>query len=350
MSGAPRNGWLVGPGFDGLWMVGPAFAVSALALVLPEDLELGGLGWLLIVVGIDVAHVWSTLYRTYADPGLWARHRRLLVGAPVVAALGALALVPLGELGFWRALAYFAAFHFVRQHVGVGLLYRARSGEPMVGPAALWERAALYAGPLVALAWWHASLPRGFAWFLPGDFVAVPRGVAHAASVAGAIAVLGHLSQRVREQRTSWARDLWWLGGSLAWLVGVVATNGDLPFTLTNVVSHGVPYVALVGWTAGRQWQVAGRGAFSARWFTAAGLPALIGLPIALALAEEALWDWTVWGEHPEWFGEAAVDASLTPVAAALLSVPQLTHYLLDGFIWKADFGDPPLRTLLRER
>ena len=40
-----------------------------------------------------------------------------------------MALYSRGELVFWRALAYLAVFHFVRQQYGWMALYRARMGE-----------------------------------------------------------------------------------------------------------------------------------------------------------------------------------------------------------------------------
>jgi hypothetical protein len=59
-----------------------------------------------------------------------------------------------------------------------------------------------------------------------------------------------------------------------------------------------------------------------------------------LAYVEELLWDSAVWHERPwlsrEWLsGENWQIGNLEIVLVPLLAVPQLTHYLLDGFIWK---------------
>ena len=35
--------------------------------------------WAVVIVGIDVSHVWSTLFRTYLDPQEFRRHRLLLL-------------------------------------------------------------------------------------------------------------------------------------------------------------------------------------------------------------------------------------------------------------------------------
>ena len=36
-----------------------------------------------------------------------------------------------------------------------------------------------------------------------------------------------------------------------AWGTGIILFNGDLPFTLINILSHGIPYMALI-WLYGR--------------------------------------------------------------------------------------------------
>ena len=62
---------------------------------------------------------------------------------------------------------------------------------------------------------------------------------------------------------------------------------------------------------------------------------------VALAFIEEGLWDGLVWREHSDFFAlfqglpaihQHALLAALVP----LLTVPQATHYVLDGFIWKS--------------
>ena len=35
------------------------------------------------------------------------------------------------------------------------------------------------------------------------------------------------------------------IGTAASWYIGIVAATGDLVFTMTNVVAHGIPYLAL---------------------------------------------------------------------------------------------------------
>ena len=127
------------------------------------------------VVGVDVAHVWSTFWRVYADPQELRRRPVLYAALPATAyALGVLAYTA-GPLVFWRILAYVAVFHFVRQQYGWVALYRRKNGENGE-PGAAWERrldmATIYGATVAPLVFWHANMPRRFHWFLDGDFVA----------------------------------------------------------------------------------------------------------------------------------------------------------------------------------
>jgi hypothetical protein len=49
------------------------------------------------------------------------------------------------------------------------------------------------------------------------------------------------------------------------------------------------------------------------------------------------LWDVLVWHEHPSLFGAwgLRVSESLLAFVVPALTVPQATHYVLDGLIWR---------------
>jgi hypothetical protein len=114
--------------------------------------------------------------------------------------------------------------------------------------------------------------------------------------------------------------------------------NGDLAFTVTNVVSHGIPYIALI-WTFGnRRMRTAPEARF--RIFRVTWIPMFLASLVLLAYVEEGLWDGFIWRDHPVAFRffsdlpqlmESPVLTWLVP----LLALPQITHYLLDGFIWR---------------
>lgn len=344
--------WVRSAPFDLLLLAGtPLLAAAAVWLV--PSLRSGGVppwGWLLLVVGADVAHVWSTLWRTYLDPAELARRPALYSTVPVLCwAAGALVYRAFGPLGFWRVLAYLAVFHFIRQQYGFLRLYQRLEGPPSPFDDAL-DRAALYGGMLYPLVYWHAVPSRAFEWFVAGDFVRLPGFLAVPAAWAYA-AALGawglRQAWRAREGGLHPGRLAVVLGTAAAWWTGIVACDSDLAFTFTNVLAHGVPYFALM-WVATPR--APGRAAALPR---AAWGAAFLLVPFALAYIEEGAWDLLFWKEHAGVFlGLSALPApelglSAAAVLAPLLALPQATHYVLDAYIWRFDGTNPGLSEAL---
>jgi hypothetical protein len=338
----PLQPWLFSRPLDLLAFGGSA--LLGLALVgwgawqgrLWDPLPLGV--WLALVVGVDVAHVNSTWLRTYLDPAEVRRHPARYLLTPILAwALGA-SLHAFGSFAFWRVLAYLAVFHFIRQQVGWMALYQRL--EPGLGA---WDRrldrATTYAATLWPLLWWHAHLPRRFSWFVAGDFAGpITAGLARAALPL----YLGLLAAFVLRQLWRWRREGFLPVGkslvvattALTWWLGIVALDSDLAFTALNVLPHGVPYAVLVWHRTAAEDRAAG----AARALLKAGPGVALVVVLAVALGEEWAWDLGIWHDHPDLFGQGF---DLGPMAQALvvplLALPQATHYLLDGMIWKRE-------------
>jgi hypothetical protein len=335
-----RQPWLRSPRYDGWFILAPPFLALLVVALLPatyrHSAELPLLAWVGVVLLIDVAHVYGTLFQTYFDPVQRQRRRTLLWVVPLACYAGGVALHAVGGLVFWRTLTYLAVFHFVRQQYGFMRLY-ARHEAPAAG--AWLGTALIYAATLYPLLYWHLSPPRNFNWFIDGDFVQHdwPLG-RHLATCLYVALLLAYLSREAwlyrQHQRFNLPRNLLLGGTALSWYAGIVLFNGDLAFTLLNVVSHGVPYLALV-WSR-RPAGVRGRG----WWAGSYGLPVFLGAIILFAFLEEGLWDGLVWREHGTVFGWFQ---ALPPIAqptllmwlVPLLALPQSTHYVLDGFIWR---------------
>jgi hypothetical protein len=333
--------WLFSARVDVGVFLGAAVGSLAVALALSAAGVRGDVPtwlWLVVVVGFDVAHVWSTVWRAYFDPEEVRRRPLLYAGAPLLAFGLLVAAYGVSADFFWRALAYVAVFHFVRQQVGWMVLYgrRARSPEWEVR----FDAAVMYAATLGPIVWWHAHLPRPFWWFREGDFVpGLPAWVGTAA-LAVHLLVLGAwltvaLVRRARGVPLHLGKVLLALATCLAWDGGIVLAPDDVTFTVMNVALHGVPYLALLFLYAQRRAAEGGYGALKA--VMRAGLPAFLGLLWLIAWVEELGWDRLVWHEHPRVFGGSAgeLPAWVLTLAVPLLALPQATHYLLDAFIWR---------------
>jgi hypothetical protein len=135
------------------------------------------------------------------------------------------------------------------------------------------------------------------------------------------------------------------------WYVGIVALDSDYGFMVTNVPIHGVPYLALCWRYAARRYgrtDAAAPGARLAGAVVTAGAPAFVAVLVALALGEEAAWDRLVWHDHPALFGDAdARGRAALAWIVPLLAVPQASHYVLDGLVWRGGASNPELRQVL---
>lgn len=358
-SAARHGAWIWGRGTD-LAVFGGAAAISlALAALAPALSADGGLlptwGWLAFVVAIDVAHVHTTIFRTYLDGEELRRRPALYAAIPIGCWLVGALLHSISHLAFWRALAYVAVFHFVRQQAGWVAIYRARAGERSRVDRVL-DDALIYLATGWPLLWWHAHLPRGFRWFVEGDFVTAPwlaaavtpLGAAYAA--VAALYVARAVQRALRGEPINTGKHVVVAATAATWYVGIVGLDSDFAFTVTNVIGHGVPYMALL-FVYTRERAREAPGSLVAR-IAGGGLLAFLGVVLCLAFVEEALWDRLVWHDRPFLFGGGDRDEPLlSPLARSLivplLAVPQATHYVLDAILWRRrDTGPAQARAL----
>ena len=80
----------------------------------------------------------------------------------------------------------------------------------------------------------------------------------------------------------------------------------------------------------------------------------MLSLIIILAYGEEFLWDTYINRSKSSYFDfitpykVTALNSRITlSFAIAFLSIPQLSHYIIDGFIWKNNDSNPYLKPLL---
>jgi len=343
---ADSSPWLFSPAID-LLSFGGSAAISMLLLgigyangLLEE--ETPDWTWVTAVLLVDVAHVYATAFRVYFVPEELRRRPWLYLLTPLLGWLLGVAVYSESESLFWRLLAYLAVFHFVRQQYGWVALYRARAGEQ----DGKWlDVAAIYAATLWPLLWWHGHLPRAFWWFREFDFAVESSRWASWTEPLYWCILAGYFARSLyRGMRSrSWSpgKDLVVATTALCWYVGIVALNSDYAFTVTNVFIHGIPYMVLVHW-----YQDRARGAREAddraeprralqRGGRIASWSKYLATLWVLAYVEEFFWHRGVWHERLWLFGAAWPWGNAQVWLVPLLAVPQLTHYVLDGFLWK---------------
>src|SRR5882724_1606946 len=181
VTGNKSNLWLFSAGTDLSVFLGSAL-LAIIALVIGARMgvfnsDTPDWTWIPAVLLVDVAHVYSTGFRAYLNKDEFRRRPKLYSLVPVISLAAGIALYYLGDMVFWRVLAYLAVFHFVRQQYGWVALYRRRVGEN--DRFGYWvDTITIYAATIYPLLYWHAHLPRRFWWFIKSDFwSALPLGM-----------------------------------------------------------------------------------------------------------------------------------------------------------------------------
>jgi hypothetical protein len=357
--------WIHSAALDSLFILSPPLIVSMTLLLFPDYFnqteEVPPWIWMSLIVGVDVAHVYSSLYRTYFDREEFSRRSAVYLLTPLFCWAAGAILYSLGALVFWRILAYLAVFHFIRQQYGFMMIYgRGERHHPW------WLRRfdvlVIYATMLFPLLYWHTHLPRNFNWFIEGDFIALPRSVPENLFLGlyGVLLVFYVVKEGLlsaRDRMINFPKNLLVLGTAAAWSIGIIFYNGDLAFTATNVIAHGIPYTALVWIYCHRKWSHSSKekrdtGRLAPQFYSVTFLPLFLGLLFFFAYVEEGAWDILIWRDHPTLFGQwsdlwQVSDHQTLSWLVPLLALPQMTHYVLDGFIWRMNRPDSDLKQIL---
>lgn len=346
-----KQPWLLHPRTETWFICLPPFLCVGIIFLFPtffQSTQVNTLWWVALILIVDVGHVYSTLYRTYFDKQQWLQHKPILIAIPILCFLTALLVYQFGSVLFWRIMAYTAVFHFIRQQYGLMKVYQRKETTDLQIKSAVWM---VYASMLYPLVYWHCKGPFQFNWFTSDDFIFIPSNyIEYIARVLYGIILLwfGFETMRVwmQKQYVNIPLLLIVTGRALNWFFGIVYFKSDLSFTLLNVISHGIPYITLVWLFTAKQSKDTrkARYTFQQLLISRYGLFIFLAIPLLLGFLEEGCWDAFVWKDHPEvfhWFYGIPSDtiAAIQGWVIPLLITPQLTHYIVDGFIWKISKG-----------
>lgn len=333
--------WLFSKTMD-LWafLITPLLALGLVVLLWSVgyiDTPLPWWGWVLLVLAVDVAHVHSTWFRVYLDPVEWRQHSELYITVPAVCYLVGVLLYHTEPTLFWTVLAYVAVFHFVRQQLGWVRLYAGKAGETNRYDRLL-DTATIYSATLWPILVWHSRLPQEFVWLIEGDFlVGVPSWLAWSMSPVYIGTLVAFFIRQtwlfVDGRRHNLGKTIVVATTALTWLFGIVVWNSDVAFTITNVLPHGVPYFILIWYYINKKPRENRAG--MTRWVWRHGVWLFLSIALLFAFCEEMMWDKTVWHDHPHVFGGGWATQPWWPYLVPLLALPQATHYVLDGIIWR---------------
>ena len=334
----PQSKWLFSAPIDLSVFLGSAL-VSLVLLAIGWHYELlnddsPDWTWVSFVLLIDVAHVWGSAFRVYFDVEEVKRRFWLYTLVPICGYAIGVALYSESALTFWRSLAMLAVFHFVRQQYGWVKLYRAKLRE--TNKITYWiDVVTIHLVTVYPLAFWMTNLPRKFEWFVAGDFFSLPNIVENILFPIYVLSLIVYFGKSIylyfKDGFLNIGKDIIVLTTAVCWYIGIVTFNSDYAFTVTNVIIHGVPYFAVVYFYAKTRRETATKfyRTLSNNWLI------FLATLWALAYIEELFWHRGVWHEKNWLFGADWDLDNLKMFFVPLLAVPQLTHYILDGFVWR---------------
>jgi len=356
--------WLVSARFDVLFFLASALVVLiAAAAVAWFHVS----GWNVLVAVAIVSngpHLTSTWTRVYLDRKELGRRPAAYLGGPLligVAVLGFMAAGPAVVRAHWIAgpaghllrdpfrilnsvVLYWATYHFAAQCYGLLRLYQRRSAEPWRMSHRV-EAVFVFATAVAGILWRLSVGPR---WLFGAEAISPP--IPFAVVEAALVVVAGCLAFVIVDQVTraragaavAWTR-LAFMGAVLCgfWVPFMVIKDGTAAFAAA-ACWHGFQYLGIV-YHFNRQKFAGGPDAPQAQ---GARLVAWVSQPrrepyyvaLLLAMAGGA---YVVIG-----IVSVLTRISIDDVAAAVWVTLTLSHYLIDGFIWKLRRGE--VATVLR--
>lgn len=343
-----KHNWIGKPLIETLFITLLPFLCCLIAFALPKSLLqndfLPDSVWLFLIVFVDVSHVYSTFYRTYIDKSLILKNKNLFFGLPALLFITSVLLYSIDAILFWRALAYLAVFHFIRQQYGFFRLYCRKNVYSYFKRSV--DNFSIYAVTIIPILYWHFSADRHFHWFIAGDFILGNQpGILLILKlifwVCLGLYTFTELKMLQVDGSLNFQKNAIFYGTALSWYLAIIHYNSDFVFTLINVLCHGIPYIALV-WIHGRKKnkESSNHNSLFKLVYGKYSLLFFLSPLLLLAWLEEGLWDSLVWKEHGNLFPlfnllHTDLSKSFFNILVPALALPQLFHYVIDGFIWK---------------
>ncbi|HKC68401.1 MAG TPA: hypothetical protein VKG26_09230, partial [Bacteroidia bacterium] len=101
-----KQAWIKSAAFDSVWILAPGIIPVLLLFIFPsvfndQSSEISPFCWVVLVLLVDVAHVHSSLYRTYFNPIARKKFSTLFKAVPFIAWLVGVLLYSISAIVFW---------------------------------------------------------------------------------------------------------------------------------------------------------------------------------------------------------------------------------------------------------
>jgi hypothetical protein len=209
----------------------------------------------------------------------------------------------------------------------------------------------IYTATLYPILHWHLTGARNFNWFIENDFYLLKSPILlQIANFLYFSTVIVYLIKELwllaTKKKFNYPKNILILGTLISWYCGIIFFNGDMAFTMLNVISHGIPYIALIWFFEKKNFKIKpSKNSIIKINFKSFSLLVFLSTIIILAIVEESLWDILIWKEYTNNFSFLSSIPQINSevilsLVVPLLALPQMTHYIMDGFIWKIKKND----------
>ncbi len=356
---------LYSPIFDSFFFFSPFVAtfifVKICDLYFPTILnpEVSPVWFFIFAIVFDVGHVWWTLYRWYLQKDIFTKHWKLLVGVPIVS-ISILAIlssitIPWHDpfyvtLSF---LAYIAVFHFIKQQVGFVVLYGRRS-ENLGSMENISRKLDTIITWMITgspfLYWMMHYDTISLNWFTPWEYIFLADLIPQTDliwiiyTIWCILYIIFQILLIFRWVRLNPLKYLYIIGTAYVWYNGMVTYNSIIIFGFGNVLLHGLNYYGII---IGSTFHNNDYGkliqSIKRFWILFFSIIIIVSL-IWLWYIEEFFWNQFIWREKTiifyDFFYNIWYDQAILILIVSILGSIQLTHYILDRYIWRWDFWE----------
>lgn len=285
-------------------------------------------GWIIV----DGSHVYSSLLVTYGDKDMYRQLKTYMWGIPLVIMVTAFTLSYIGKAQyFYYLLAYSAMIHFIRQEFGwMKIASKLDSSTPK------WlyytDVCTSYSMTILPLLWAIRDTVVA-QWYRPGDVFGVPLVVAEWALKCFwpivSVFLLANAYHTFKTKTFNSSKMLVFLNTLFGWYIAKTFTTNPYLAGWFFIFHHGLPYYFIVFKTERVSSQynwVKSIGKFK---FPIMYLGCVLVFYLFLMAHSGNSFVYALKKSHPIFFS----------LVYCISIMPQLTHFILDGMIWKKKYG-----------
>lgn len=314
---------------DLLLFAAPVPFAWALAVGLPQ-LGTTSITVALLVFSImsDHGHVWSTLIRAYFSKQEFLKRPLLYTLTPLACFGISLATAYHSLELFFQIFMYFNLWHHIRQQYG-WMMLTARKESPLGRLDRILDQLIIYGVGIYPLLWWHFH-DKGYSWRGSTPYLLLPAWIEPVALWCHWLIVVAYVTRQFvlyfQNKPMNLAKHLIWISTWAMMYPTIVISKSALVFMIVTNLTHGLPYIYLIYQYSKKQ---SDRNSMLNRVLnTRAGyvwyllcIAALGGCGLLLVKV------------LPH------VPGVSIPFVSAVITLPPLLHFALDGFIWKSPRG-----------